>query len=1196
MNTSEKPLQVAMERRKSSGRRVSFAAQAHVRLFETDVQEEDDEEAEIAKTLAMFAPVSDQTDRNIFDLSIAENSEFASKNSFEINLTGSPKVDNNTTPQKHQPSNYLSSLFISTPTFSLGTRIGSTTPLLDKAIQEARQMSNSEPSTPIKHPDIVLAPPSTTKSVRSTMFDTTMEQTMDMSIDQSEQELDQEESMNFGANISNEMEHMLTPKAEKTATVDFPKLTPKRLTTPRAISSNSAINSPWTDENNTKLKTQSKYRDSIAPFFQVDNNSDLESPIGKADVFSSSANEMVNSSPVASEKTANKPAKNKNKRRKPRDTIGNFFPDLESPMAAKPNRDTIANFFPPTDSPIIQQKKRDTIANFFPSQDLTDADSSFDSNQSLVLTSNKSQSDSPMDLDSTGSITEGDHFDKELAKLRSAHSQMEAVTDDVLSSSPQKRMKVRDSITPFFHTQMTSDSSILEESMVLDESQDLTENHFFEPEVHLKPKPLSTNKQHPLAKSNSGSSESSVYPKSLSGSSLESLESSLGATDNLESSMVLESTDPELASSQLSLNAISPVNPIKKEDVLQEHQLVTPKKSSRRKSVLPEGFSPRSSPRLRSVGKSVSKSTTVTPMRRAVASKMLASATKAQKLKTSDAEDTPQASSSAMVNPLSESEQLESSKTDDSPLVKKQSVSEKRNSSRKSIGGSLQKSLQIDDSASETEGVSITEADIVEKTDCLPVDLPESAEDIGSDLMDEQHLSIMDTSMVKEGVDTFEIVDLTQFLVATNIQFQTFPPPAEFNLNALSGMGCQELVTTIGDLEVTIEKFKEEIAETTPLLFEEFAQGTETDKDELMVNLRHSKLFCYQAAKSDWYSWKSELLLRIQGNMDQFHEDLQADSSLLSPILLQSQKLQNESEEYNTFLSSELKKYKTKEKFLQLKAQLEEKRKTSLDTKSKLESIKNRCEELKVKIQKSEKTCSELVVFDPSELTSLRSNFSLLLMLHSLRPLELGPVKQTWVYDDMVQITFTKHGETFGTKSQLHFAEDYKKASFLTGKHSEAQQLCTELLEPMSDLLKVMDKEFGAQVSMAKMKTVIRTFAMNCESVKLMQRDVKIAEKYTSSAIRWLSGDSKCHDSLFTFNTTFFSLEKQLHLNCNVRFKLQSGILIYPFGLYDIQLETTYGTLPLDRLQAELRKVEVGFGLINRLCECIKQFVDRSVV
>ncbi|KAI8902361.1 Spc7 kinetochore protein-domain-containing protein [Globomyces pollinis-pini] len=1128
MNTSEKPLQVAMERRKSSGRRVSFAAQAHVRLFETDVQEEDDEEAEIAKTLAMFAPVSDQTDRNIFDLSIAENSEFASKNSFEINLTGSPKLDNNTTPQKHQPSNYLSSLFISTPTFSLGTRIGSTTPLLDKAIQEARQMSNSEPSTPIKHPDIVLAPPSTTKSVRSTMFDTTMEQTMDMSIDQSEQELDQEESMNFGANISNEMEHMLTPKAEKTATVDFPKLTPKRLTTPRAISSSSAINSPWNDENNTKLKTQSKYRDSIAPFFQVDNNSDLESPIGKADVFSSSANEMVNSSPVASEKTANKPAKNKNKRRKPRDTIGNFFPDLESPMAAKPNRDTIANFFPPTDSPIIQQKKRDTIANFFPPQDLTDADSSFDSNQSLVLTSNKSQSDSPMDLDSTGSITEGDHFDKELAKLRSAHSQMEAVTDDVLSSSPQKRMKVRDSITPFFHTQMTSDSSILEESMVLDESQDLTENHFFEPEVHLKPKPLSTNKQHPLAKSNSGSSESSVYPKSLSGSSLESLESSLGATDNLESSMVLESTDPdesiefsmgsdhmtstptksdtyELASSQLSLNAISPVNPIKKEDVLQEHQLVTPKKSSRRKSVLPEGFSPRSSPRLRSVGKSVSKSTTVTPMRRAVASKMLASATKAQKFKTSDAEDTPQASSSAMVNPLSESEKLESSKTDDSPLVKKQSVSEKRNSSRKSIGGSLQKSLQIDDSASETEGLSITEADVVEKTDCLPVDLPESAEDIGSDLMDEQHLSIMDTSMVKEGADTFEIVDLTQFLVATNIQFQTFPPAAEFNLNALSAncstlvevvqnnldsfyndcffKGCQELVTTIGDLEVTIEKFKEEIAETTPLLFEEFAQGTETDKDELMVNLRHSKLFCYQAAKSDWYSWKSELLLRIQGNMDQFHEDLQADSSLLSPILLQSQKLQNESEEYNTFLSSELKKYKTnhemklkviseakenltneavqrREKFLQLKAQLEEKRKTSLDTKSKLESIKNRCEELKVKIQKSEKTCSELVVFDPSELTSLRSNFSLLLMLHSLRPLELGPVKQTWVYDDMVQITFTKHGETFGTKSQLHFAEDYKKASFLTGKHSEAQQLCTELLEPVMNNHLTLDVGF----------------------------------------------------------------------------------------------------------------------------------------
>jgi hypothetical protein len=57
------------DNQESKSRRVSFAATAHVRLFEKEEQEMDIEEQELQKTLEMFHPTKVNKD---FDLSIHE--------------------------------------------------------------------------------------------------------------------------------------------------------------------------------------------------------------------------------------------------------------------------------------------------------------------------------------------------------------------------------------------------------------------------------------------------------------------------------------------------------------------------------------------------------------------------------------------------------------------------------------------------------------------------------------------------------------------------------------------------------------------------------------------------------------------------------------------------------------------------------------------------------------------------------------------------------------------------------------------------------------------------------------------------------------------------------------------------------------------------------------------------------------------
>lgn len=52
----------------------------------------------------------------------------------------------------------------------------------------------------------------------------------------------------------------------------------------------------------------------------------------------------------------------------------------------------------------------------------------------------------------------------------------------------------------------------------------------------------------------------------------------------------------------------------------------------------------------------------------------------------------------------------------------------------------------------------------------------------------------------------------------------------------------------------------EDIKATTPLIFYEFSEGTDEERDELLQNLRNCKTFTRIESKEAWYAWRAKLL------------------------------------------------------------------------------------------------------------------------------------------------------------------------------------------------------------------------------------------------------------------------------------------------------------------------------------------------
>ena len=932
-----------MDSRRNSTRRVSFATTAHVRLFEKEDQVDNTEEQELQKTLQMFHPENKKFNSltSLFDMSTDSHS------SYDVSLTGSPNMFR----EKLQLMNQQPDVKQTTPRSSKLAVFSSATPILDACIESKRNTP-----TPMKNLVLELNDKENESPKSVTIRDNSplkkKEQNGDESMDMMSPIAQVKDSSLFM-----EMESPSYPKFSSRNSLSgiapYLKSTPRSATSLRHSffpdqESPSVMQSPLGQQSSAKSPKQSpalsvknsiadffalesppaleplkivKARDSIAPLFKglqhCDSDNDTDATIGRRI-------ELEKQQAIGGMKS--------------RPSIAPFFNGLDGCDSAEESfqLDCSASVImesTPKKSYSGRNSKRNSLAPFFQGMEDTTTDSSF--NEGDLIDSHPESLDIEQDVD---------EFKAKIEKKETFE---------------QKR-KNRTSIAHFFAEESEGESMLLDESRDLTnhdkfaEQDSVSNQNYFSTQETVTPASTQESNGSQKLLERSGSEESTGSQKLLA-------RSSSGESNESNPSFGPKITESSPDSSELDISNLIELDsqtatPVKANFLLRQESptvakdadtSITPRRSSRA-PVSPKVSARKPTPRKLLAKTPDLKKSAVTPMRRALAQKALAATAELESAKA------PKAFSpnhkQAVSNPTSPKLKAPTSKQS-SPRILSQKLKEKEiksdpSSPRRSKRSTLLlsespiKKAKFGDIKLESNVVAKQQVKAqpleAEQSPLVEKEPSQNDEQSDIDLMDETFMSIMDTSIVLEksqdennntqdefdeilNPQIIEIKDLDQFLEASGISFK---PMVEFSENTRQlptdpnniydrmileieniygefyQHGCSELSTILLDLQAAITGFHEDIEESRPLFFDDYAQGTSIERDTISTNLKISKEFCYYEVKSDWLNWKKMLLERLIQNLENYESRLMDYNLQIEPINEQFRRVVKDSQDY----------------------------------------------------------------------------------------------------------------------------------------------------------------------------------------------------------------------------------------------------------------------------------------------------------
>ncbi|PSR80699.1 hypothetical protein PHLCEN_2v6615 [Hermanssonia centrifuga] len=125
-------------------------------------------------------------------------------------------------------------------------------------------------------------------------------------------------------------------------------------------------------------------------------------------------------------------------------------------------------------------------------------------------------------------------------------------------------------------------------------------------------------------------------------------------------------------------------------------------------------------------------------------------------------------------------------------------------------------------------------------------------------------------------------VPLAEFLIAMAVEV----PQLE-----LYGVLAPELSAWIEESKKICIQAEEDAVKVTPALFREFAAADESEKSDLLHQLKLIKAHNIGMAKSQWYDWKSQWVGQLQNSAAEAFSNLESDAKVLEEIIGQAQEI-----------------------------------------------------------------------------------------------------------------------------------------------------------------------------------------------------------------------------------------------------------------------------------------------------------------
>ncbi|KAJ8326537.1 hypothetical protein O5D80_005282 [Batrachochytrium dendrobatidis] len=431
---------------------------------------------------------------------------------------------------------------------------------------------------------------------------------------------------------------------------------------------------------------------------------------------------------------------------------------------------------------------------------------------------------------------------------------------------------------------------------------------------------------------------------------------------------------------------------------------------------------------------------------------------------------------------------------------------------------------------------------------------------------------------------------------------------------------CRELTQSINDGNLTLQDIEESATKNPPLIFFEYEHASHEERDDMINSLRLSKSYARLEAKQSWYSWRGQLIDPMQAALGENCKRFSWDKLLMDEYVKQFSILNESATTYRDTLRQKTIEMQTAQaKAIEIEtARVAELTKLQAEQIAELEHLTRELEDLRLQSQeetasiaqanvliaelvqdiaKYEEVSKDLMVFDPEELPHLRHEYKTIVLTHLWRPLEISMARHIFVFDDVVEVAFYKQGNGYSLKLALLKQLKESKLSKTWLQTQTGFQVVDGIgAQNIQDILDKYEQLHSVFHKWPQMKQVLDDIAYTFENLKVFWREFE-QTRHMCPLIS-IEQPAKPGSSLSVRCPFFaFSSKTRFHLQMGFGDGNNDGLFHYPCGLRSSQFELQYGNISSETLLSAIANVDMGntvsgMGLLPSLCLAVMKCIQ----